>query len=243
MAQGAASSGARKSDRHALQCTNRPERQAYKMGFCRVAGLDEAGRGCLFGPVYAGAVILNPARPIRGLRDSKQLTAVERQVLAGKIRETALAWSVAWADNGEIDRLNIYQASRLAMKRALEGLSPRPDYLLVDALSLDTTIQQKSLIHGDALSRSIAAASILAKVDRDESMRDWDRMYPQYGFLHHKGYCTREHLRALAEHGVTAHHRFSYEPVREAAGGSGQLSLFGQAGLEEWLEEAGASWT
>ena len=199
MAQGAASPGTRKITSLALlRCTNRPERKALKLGFGRVAGLDEAGRGCLFGPVYAGAVILNPDRPIRGLRDSKQLAPERRQELAEKIRASALAWAVAWADNTEIDRLNIYQASRLAMRRALDGLSPSPDYLLVDALRLDTTIAQKALIHGDALSRSIAAASILAKVARDESMLDWDRLYPQYGFLHHKGYGTPEHLHALA---------------------------------------------
>jgi len=212
-----------------LRCTSRFERKAHTLGFRLVAGLDEAGRGCLFGPVYAAAVILNPARPIRGLRDSKILDAEERVRLAALIRERAVAWAVAAADNTEIDRINIYQASRLAMKRALEQLSPQPDYLLVDALTLETSIAQRALIHGDALSRSIAAASILAKVERDESMRDWDRQYPDYGFLRHKGYSTPEHMQALARLGPTPNHRFTYQPVRQAAGLDPQLSLFDQA--------------
>lgn len=211
------------------RCSSRLERAAHARGYARVAGLDEAGRGCLFGPVYAAAVILDPARPIRGLRDSKQLEPEVRQELAGVIRERAIGWAVAWADNREIDRLNIYQASRLAMRRALEALPVEPDYLLVDALRLDTAIPQRGLIDGDALCRSIAAASILAKVDRDSSMAEWDHLYPEYGFLAHKGYSTPQHLKALAEHGPTAHHRFSYEPVR-LAGGDPQLSLFTEAG-------------
>jgi ribonuclease HII len=194
-----------------------------------VAGLDEAGRGCLFGPVYAAAVILDATRPVRGLRDSKILDAEQRLRLASLIRERAVAWSVASADNQEIDRINIYQASRLAMKRALDQLSPQPDYLLVDALTLETPIAQRAIIHGDALSRSIAAASILAKVERDQSMQEWDRRYPGYGFIRHKGYSTPEHIEALARLGPTPHHRFTYEPVRQAAGLDTQLSLFEQA--------------
>lgn len=213
-----------------MRCTNRLEKQAATQGFCRIAGLDEAGRGCLFGPVVASAVILDPARPIRGLNDSKQLAADVRESLALKIRETALAWSIGAADNKEIDRINIYQASRLAMGRALVKLQPPPDYLLVDALKLDTPIDQQSVIHGDALSRSIAAASILAKVERDRTMEEWDRLYPEYGFLRHKGYATPEHMEALEKFGPTPHHRFSYEPVRVAAGPSPQLSLFAEAG-------------
>ncbi len=212
-----------------MACTSRFERRAFKLGFRLVAGLDEAGRGCLFGPVYAAAVILDPARPIRGLNDSKQLTAGRREALAHLIRSRSLAWSVASVDAAVIDRVNIYQASRLAMRLALDKLQPRPDYLLVDALCLDTPIAQESLIHGDARCRSIAAASVLAKVERDASMNQWDCLYPQYGFCQHKGYSTPQHLEALAQHGPTPHHRFSYEPVRAAGGAGAQLSLFVEA--------------
>ena len=215
-----------------LRCTSRLERRAHRSGFCLVAGLDEAGRGCLFGPVFAAAVILDKQRPVRGLNDSKQLEPRRREILAKRIRERAVAWSVASVDAAEIDRINIYQASRLAMRHALQGLTTQPDFLLVDALVLDTPIPQRSIIHGDALSHSIAAASILAKVDRDASMAEWDRLYPQFGFPSHKGYSTPEHLRALAEHGPTPHHRFSYEPVRIAAGIDVQLGLFAAAGAE-----------
>lgn len=214
-----------------MVCSSRLERQARARGFRRIAGLDEAGRGCLFGPVFAAAVILDPDRPIRGVNDSKQVEPEIRETLAARIRERAVAWAVAKVDAQVIDRINIYQASRLAMKLALEQLSEAPDYLLVDALVLDTPIEQQSVIHGDALSRSIAAASILAKVDRDASMAEWDRQYPGYGFLRHKGYSTPEHIEALGRLGPTPHHRYSYEPVRVAAGlAPEQLSLFGGEG-------------
>lgn len=212
-----------------MACTSRFERKAFHLGFRLVAGLDEAGRGCLFGPVYAAAVILDPARPIRGLNDSKQLSPAAREALAPVIRERCIAWSVASVDAGVIDRINIYQASRLAMRQALENLQPQPDYLLVDALQIETPISQQALIHGDALCRSIAAASVLAKVERDASMEEWDRMYPHFGFLGHKGYPTPRHLEALARHGPTPHHRFSYEPVRSAGDTGAQLTLFAEA--------------
>jgi ribonuclease HII len=215
-------------------CSSRLERRARGDGYRLIAGLDEAGRGCLFGPVYAAAVVLNPDKPVRGLDDSKQLEPERRETLARRIRERALAWAVASADSSEIDRINIYQASRLAMRRAVEALCPQPDYLLVDALKLDTAIAQRSVIHGDALSHSIAAASILAKVTRDENMRAWDRMYPEFGLASHKGYSTPEHIRALTGHGPTKYHRFSFEPVRIAAGmepvGDTQMALFAEAG-------------
>lgn len=190
-----------------------------------MAGLDEAGRGCLFGPVYAACVVLDPARPIRGLNDSKQLDVETRERLSVEIREKALAWAVAHVGSREIDRINILQASRRAMKLALDRISPAPDYLLVDAVRLDTPIEQESLIHGDARSRSIAAASILAKVERDAAMAEWDRVYPQYGLASHKGYGTPKHIEALEAHGPTPQHRMSFEPVRVAAG-LGQMSLF-----------------
>jgi len=209
-------------------CRSYFERQLRQLGYSRIAGLDEAGRGCLFGPVYAAAVILPPDRPVRGLRDSKQLNPDRRESLAALIRERALAWAVAWAEAEEIDRINIYQASRLAMKRALEKLSPPPDYLLVDALAVDSPLPQRALIHGDARSPSIAAASILAKVERDACMRRFDAAYPCYGLARHKGYPTAEHLAALAAYGHTPQHRLSYEPVRLAAGNR-QIQLFKEA--------------
>ena len=198
-----------------MRCQAKYEREARAQGFHHIAGVDEVGRGALFGPVFAAAVILSPDRPIRGLRDSKQLDAERREVLAARIRERAVAWAVAAADAFEIDHINIYQASRLAMRRAVERLNPIPDYLLIDAITIDLPIAQRSLIKGDALSQCIAAASILAKVERDACMRAWDGVFPQYGLKNHKGYSTGEHWRALENHGPTTLHRFSFWPVRE----------------------------
>jgi ribonuclease HII len=172
------------------------------------------GRGALFGPVFAAAVILSPDRPIRGLRDSKQLPPDRRQILAERIRERAVAWTLAAADAFEIDEINIYQASRLAMRRAIERLEPGPDYLLVDATTVDLPIAQRALIPGVALSQCIAAASILAKVERDACMCKWDEVFPQYGLKNHKGYTTDQHWKALETHGPTTLHRFSFWPVR-----------------------------
>jgi ribonuclease HII len=190
------------------------ERDLRRSGYPLVAGADEAGRGCLFGPVIAAAVILDPHRPIRGLRDSKALAPAAREELAREIRERAVAWAVAGADAFEIDRLNIYQASRLAMKRAVERLRPPANFLLVDAVLLDVDIPQRAVVHGDALCQVIAAASILAKTERDRLMEAWDRVFPQYRLRRHKGYPTAEHKRAIAEWGPTSLHRFSYGPVR-----------------------------
>ena len=205
-----------------FRCTAHFEQLARGEGYLCIAGVDEAGRGSLFGSVFAAAVILNPARPVRGVRDSKQLSAERREHLAAQIRENALAWAVATADAAEIDRINILEASRLAMRRAIEQLHPSADYLLVDAVRVDLPLPQQALIKGDARCQSIAAASILAKVDRDCSMREWDRVYPQYGLARHKGYPTVEHLEALAVHGPANEHRFSYAPVREIAAGRGR---------------------
>lgn len=196
-------------------CTNFFERWASREGFHRVAGVDEVGRGSLFGPVFAAAVILSPDRPVRGLRDSKQLTPEEREFLAPAIRERAVAWAVAAVDPFEIDRINIYQASRFAMKLAIERLTPSCDYVLADALTLDLGTAQRGLIRGDARCRSIAAASILAKVARDACMSKWDEVFPEFGFARHKGYCTPEHLAALERFGPTMLHRFSFAPVRD----------------------------
>jgi ribonuclease HII len=198
------------------RCRATFERQLRAEGFALVAGADEAGRGSLFGPVFAAAAILSPDRPIPGLRDSKLLDAARREELAALILERSLACAVASVDAFVIDRINIYQASRLAMKRAIEQLAPAPDSLLVDAMRLDSPLPQIPLIHGDARSQAIAAASILAKTARDAAMRAWDEVFPQYGLIRHKGYGTPEHLDALAWHGPTPHHRFSFEPVRIA---------------------------
>lgn len=196
------------------ECQGKYEREAHAQGYRFVAGVDEVGRGALFGPVFAAAVILSPDRPIRGLRDSKQLQPERREVLAPRIRERSVAWAVAAADAFEIDHINIYQASRLAMRRAIQKLIPAADYLLIDAVKVDLPIPQQALIHGDALSQCIAAASILAKVERDACMCEWDRIFPQYGLRNHKGYTTDEHWKALETHGPTALHRFSFWPVR-----------------------------
>ena len=209
-------------------CSSRFEREARKLGWMRIAGLDEAGRGALFGPVVAAAVILNPKRRIVGLDDSKKLAPERRLELAPRIREHAIAWAVAEIDAQRIDAWNIYQASRQAMTAALQQLAVRPDYLLLDAMQLDVLIEQKSLIKGDARSVSIAAASILAKTHRDARMEEWDAVYPQYGLARHKGYATPDHLEALRQHGPTPLHRFSFAPVRDAncwAAGATQTPL------------------
>ncbi|PYT73831.1 MAG: ribonuclease HII [Acidobacteria bacterium] len=197
-------------------CSSRFERAARKLGWTRIAGIDEAGRGALFGPVVAAAVILNPKRRIVGLDDSKKLTAERRVELRQRICEHALAWSVAEIDAQRIDAWNIYQASRQAMTAALERLRISPDYLLIDAMQLDVLIEQKSLIKGDARSISIAAASILAKTHRDARMEEWDAVYPQYGLARHKGYATADHLEALRLHGPTPLHRYSFAAVRDS---------------------------
>lgn len=204
------------------RCSTRHERDLRKLGFMAIAGVDEAGRGCLFGPVYAAACILDPHRPIRGLDDSKKLDPLTRERLQLLIRERAVAWSVAWATAKEIDSINILQASRLAMRRAVESLSVSADHLLIDATTIDLPIPQQSIIHGDALSRSIAAASILAKTARDARLREYDALYPAYGFARHKGYGAPEHLAALDRFGPLPEHRFCYAPVRERA----QRTLF-----------------
>ena len=175
------------------------------------------GRGALFGPVVAAAVILNPARRIHGLDDSKKLRPERREELAVRIREHALAWAVAEVDAARIDAWNIHQASRQAMLQALAELKVTPDYLLIDAVKLETPITQKSLIHGDARSISIAAASIVAKQARDQMMDRWASLYPEYCFERNRGYATPDHLEALRRIGPTPHHRFSFAPVREAA--------------------------
>ncbi len=169
----------------------------------------------MFGPVVAAAVILSPDRPIRGLNDSKQLEPERREVLGERIRERAVSWAVAAVDAATIDWINIYQASRMAMEMAIARLNPAPDFILTDAMPLSLRTPQRALIKGDAQCHAIAAASIIAKVWRDDRMRIWDEIYPQYGLASHKGYSTPEHAKALEEFGPTPLHRLSFEPVRD----------------------------
>lgn len=188
-----------------------------------VAGIDEAGRGPLAGPVVAAAVILDPARPIAGLDDSKVLSEARRNVLATAIRESALAWSVAWADPREIDTLNILAATLLAMRRAILGLGVFPAGVRVDGNRLPglgfggRSIPGEAVVRGDASVASISAASILAKTTRDRMMIEMDRLYPQYGFARHKGYGTAVHRERLHRHGPCSEHRLSFAPVRAAS--------------------------
>ncbi len=199
-----------------LRCTMKYEKKAWETGARLVAGVDEVGRGSLFGPVVAAAVILDPADRIRGLRDSKLLPAERREVLAERIRERAIAWAIAAVDSARIDQINIYHASLLAMREAICRLQTRPDYLLVDAVRVAIDLPQRPIIHGDALSASIAAASILAKVERDRMVRQWDPVFPVYALASNKGYSTPRHLAALREHGPCPLHRLSFAPVWNA---------------------------
>lgn len=203
-----------------MRCSNQFEDEARRLGFARIAGVDEVGRGCLFGPVYAAAVILDPARRIRGLADSKTLEAERRAELAEEIRARAIAWAIGTATAAEIDRINILQASRLAMLRAVQAIEPCCDYLLVDAVIIDFPVPQQALIKGDARVRSIAAASIVAKVERDRLLVELDAEFPGYGMARHKGYGTPEHREALLRLGPTPQHRRSFAPVREALQGT-----------------------
>ena len=186
-------------------------------GILLICGVDEAGRGPLAGPVSAAAVILDETRPIEGLADSKKLSEKQRDRLAPVIRERALAWAVAYAEVGEIDQLNILQATLLAMRRAVLALPMQPQQVLVDGLYCPQTgIPSQAIVKGDSTVAAISAASILAKTARDELMLRLHEQYPQYGFDGHKGYPTAAHLAALRQHGVSEVHRRSFRPVREA---------------------------
>jgi len=181
-----------------------------------VAGVDEAGRGPLVEAVYAAAVILDPAKPITGLKDSKLLSEKKRFILSDLIKSNALAWHVAFASVEEIDSLNILQATLLAMRRAVEGLVMVPDEVLIDGQHIPKGLPMKarSIIKGDRLEMAISAASILAKTSRDAVLRMLDKQYPQYGFAQHKGYPTAQHLDAIAKYGIIAAHRKSFYPIK-----------------------------
>lgn len=197
-------------------CGWRLERAARKSGALRIAGLDEVGRGPMFGPVVAAAVILAPKAHFDGLTDSKRLSEKKRFELDVEIRAQAVAWAIAAVDAETIDRINIRQASLLAMRLAVEQLALSPDLLLIDGLdTIDWPCPQQAVIQGDATSFSIAAASVLAKVYRDKLLVELDLQYPGYGLASHKGYCSQEHLEALARLGPTPLHRKSYNPVAQ----------------------------
>jgi ribonuclease HII len=220
-----------------LRCTLKFEKRAWIAGARLVAGVDEVGRGSLFGPVVAAAVILDPGYRVRGLRDSKLLLAERREVLAERIRHHAIAWAIAAVDAAQIDKINIYQASRVAMRQAVASLQPSADHLLVDALRLDCELPQRAIIHGDALSASIAAASILAKVERDRIVREWDPVFPLYGLASNKGYSTPHHLAALRQHGPSPLHRQSFAPVWNAPVPQEVLAFMLEENGGESLEE------
>jgi ribonuclease HII len=190
------------------------ENTLRRVGFVHVAGVDEVGRGCLAGPVVAAAVVLDPDRHIPGVSDSKLVPEAERERLCERIMRQAIAWSVAAADPTEIDRLNIHQASLRAMQRAVLGLAPLPDIVLVDAFRIpELPMAQRGVMHGDRRCSAIAAASIVAKVTRDRQMLDLHSRDPRYGFDRHKGYATADHLNAMARFGYSDVHRRSFRPA------------------------------
>lgn len=191
------------------------ENQAFAEGFRFVAGVDEVGRGCLAGAVVAAACILDLSKPLpEGLNDSKQLTARRREQIAEELKENVIAYSIAQIEADEIDHINILEATKKAMRGAIENLSPPADFLLIDALQLkEINLPQKAIIKGDAISASIAAASILAKTYRDNLMREMDELYPVYGFSKHVGYGTRAHFEAIRIHGACPLHRKSFRGV------------------------------
>jgi ribonuclease HII len=192
------------------------ERELQASGRFLIAGVDEAGVGPLAGPIVAAAVILGDAASIEGIEDARKLDGAGREELAMEIRKRALGISIGTATVDEIDRINVYHAGMLAMRRAVEGLKRRPDHVIVDARRIpDIGIEQSAYVRGDARSLSIAAASVVAKTHRDAMMVDLDRVHPGYGFSRHKGYGTPEHHAALRRLGVSAVHRSSYEAVRE----------------------------
>lgn len=219
-------SNRREGQRVARLC--RFERELETQGFAHIAGVDEAGMSPLAGPVVAGAVVFPQGYRRNGIDDSKKLSAEQREELAVHIKREALAWAIGVVEPDEIDRINIYRAGLLAMRRAVEALSVSPDYLLIDARSLkELPVPQRGIVRGDSQSISIAAASIVAKTARDARMVELDQRFPGYGFARHKGYPVHEHVRAIAALGVCEQHRRSFAPVRAALGGEPvQVDLF-----------------
>ena len=192
------------------------EKELYKDGYHFICGCDEAGRGPLVGPVVAGAVILPENYELEGLTDSKQLSEKKREKYFPIIKQDAIAYGIGIVDAKTIDEINIYEASRLAMKKAIANMKVKPDYVLTDAIPIkDLNVLVEPIIHGDALSLSIAAASVLAKVTRDHILMELDKKYPEYEFARHKGYPTKRHLELLKLYGPTEDYRFTYRPVRD----------------------------
>jgi len=191
------------------------EQKAFGEGFSFVAGVDEVGRGCLAGAVVAAAVVLDITKPLpEKLNDSKKISAKNRERISEEIKQNCLAYSIGQIEAEEIDRINILQATKKAMRMAIENLSPRPDFLLIDAVQLkEINLPQKAIIRGDAISASIAAASIIAKVYRDNLMRELDKVYPAYGFAKHAGYGTKMHFEALRRYGACELHRKTFRGV------------------------------
>ena len=191
------------------------EKELYNQGITLIAGTDEAGRGPLVGPVVAAAVILPMHYELEGLNDSKQLSEKKRNLFYDIIMEQAIAVGVGIVDAKTIDEVNIYAASRMAMIEAIRKLKVKPEYVLTDAMPMNIDIPSKAIVHGDALSLSIAAASVIAKVTRDRMMEELDKEYPMYGFAKHKGYPTKEHIENVKKYGVLENYRFTYKPIRE----------------------------
>jgi ribonuclease HII len=191
------------------------ENELKALGYKQIAGIDEAGRGPLAGPVVAAAVILRPGVTFRYVNDSKKLSEKQRNLALEEIKEHALSIKIALVSVDEIDRINIYRATKLAMQSAIEGLPLTPDFLLIDAMPIELTIPQRNIIKGDTLSISIAAASIVAKTTRDQYMREMDGLFPQYGFRDHKGYGTKKHIEAIRQYGITPIHRKTFRPVKD----------------------------
>ncbi len=211
----------------------RYEKAGYEEGFKYIAGVDEAGRGPIAGPVAAGAVILSPDFSKAEIDDSKKLTAKKRSELASYIKKNALSWAVSLVNPPLLDEINILNATKLAMRTAINSLNLKPDLLLIDAVKLDDIdIKQKNIVKGDSLSISIAAASILAKVERDKVMESYDILFPNYGFAQHKGYATKLHIEQVMKMGACQIHRQSFEPIKSKLNGGGfseftQPNLFG----------------
>lgn len=191
----------------------------YPTGYSLVAGVDEVGRGPLVGDVVTAAVILDPNNPIEGLTDSKKLSEKKRLALYPEIKEKALAWAVGHCSPEEIDHLNILQATMVAMQRAIEGLAIQPDLALIDGNRVPTlSMDAIAVVKGDLRVQEISAASIIAKVVRDQEMEDLDKLHPEFGFAQHKGYPTKAHFAAIEQHGVIDQHRKSFKPVKRALG-------------------------
>ncbi len=190
------------------------EEELYDLGYQYVAGVDEAGRGPLAGPVVAAAVILKKGAQFKYVNDSKQLSPKKRELALKEIKEQALAIGIGISSQEEIDLINIYRATKEAMLSAIESLKIKPDFLLIDAMPMEINIPLKSIIKGDTLSMSIAAASIVAKTTRDQYMIEMDKLFPNYGFKHHMGYGTKEHIEAIYTYGITPIHRKTFEPIK-----------------------------